>query len=72
MIAFGKDDSFGIGMTKGMDDSLREGPVEFPGGSPIQLAKDGCLRRGMEGTRRGWMNAPMKSAALVMDMNFMG
>lgn len=35
--------SCGIGMTKGMDGFLRnQGPVEFPRGNPIQLAKDGC------------------------------
>jgi len=27
----------------GTDDCLRQGPVEFPGRSPIQLAKDDSL-----------------------------
>ena len=39
-ISRGKDGCLRQGWMK----SLREGPVEFPGGSPIQLAKDDAVR----------------------------
>lgn len=41
MIAFGKDDSFGIGMTKGMDDFLKARMIRVANGMKTLRFQDG-------------------------------